>query len=159
MLQSWTKNVKNFALSYPQDFHPADLVPQWPLPPPHPCQCCSVRGRNDPAGLQHCFGDEGESICDCQCFWELFLEIRHDNVHFLIIFVQVCRCLRLSPFNLNRNISALKVLLCCKRSWMWAKQVFRYDDVSYERELRCEVGGGVKHANLILSTTVLVGRW
>ena len=42
---------------------------------------------------------------------------------------------------------------------MWAKQVFRYDDVSYERELRCEVGGGVKHANLILSTTVLVGRW
>ena len=40
---------------YPRDAPPADLVQLCPLPLPHPGQCCSVRGRNDPAGLQRCF--------------------------------------------------------------------------------------------------------
>ena len=31
MLQSWTKSVKNFALSYPQKAYPADRVPLRPL--------------------------------------------------------------------------------------------------------------------------------
>ena len=30
------KDCYNFRLSYPQDAHPSDLAPQWPLPPPHP---------------------------------------------------------------------------------------------------------------------------
>ena len=29
---SWTKSVKNFALSYPQNAHPDYLTPLWPLP-------------------------------------------------------------------------------------------------------------------------------
>ena len=34
MLQSWTKSVKNFALSYPQKAYPADRVPLRLLPHP-----------------------------------------------------------------------------------------------------------------------------
>lgn len=54
-VQSWAKSVKNVALSYPQSAYPVDLVPQWPLPLPHPGQSCLVGIRNDPAELQHCF--------------------------------------------------------------------------------------------------------
>lgn len=66
-------------------------------------------------------------------------------------------CLRLSLFNLNGNILALKVLLFRKSSWMWEKELFSYEDVSYERKLRCEVAGGVKHENcsLILRSGIL----
>ena len=34
MLKSWTKSVKNFALSYPQKAYPADRVPLGSLPHP-----------------------------------------------------------------------------------------------------------------------------
>ena len=54
-LQSWTKSVKNFALSYSQETHPANLAPGWPLPPPLPGQCCLVGSKNVPATLQRCF--------------------------------------------------------------------------------------------------------
>ena len=53
--QSWTKSVENFVVFYPQNALPAGLVPLWPLPSPHPGQCCSVRVNNNPTGLQHCF--------------------------------------------------------------------------------------------------------
>ena len=56
-LHSWTKSVKNFALSYSQDTHPANLAPWWPLPPPLPGKCCLVGSKNVLATLQHC------------CFW------------------------------------------------------------------------------------------
>ena len=39
-----------------------------PLAPPG--QRCSVGGRNDPAGSQHCFWGR-ESICSCLCFQDL----------------------------------------------------------------------------------------
>ena len=39
MRQSWMKSVKNFALSYPQNAYPVDLVPLWRLPSHHPGQC------------------------------------------------------------------------------------------------------------------------
>ena len=59
-LQSWTKSVKNFALSYTQETYPANLAPWWPLPPPLPGQCCLVGSKNVRATLQHCFlGKEG----------------------------------------------------------------------------------------------------
>ena len=45
----------DFALSYPQNAYPADLVLLWPLPSPHPGQICLFGIRNDPAGLQQCF--------------------------------------------------------------------------------------------------------
>ena len=54
-LQSWTKSVKKFALSYSQETHPANLAPGRPLPPPLPGQCCLVGSKNVPATLQHCF--------------------------------------------------------------------------------------------------------
>lgn len=41
MRQSWMKSVENFALSYPQNAYPVDLVPLWRLPSHHPGQCCS----------------------------------------------------------------------------------------------------------------------
>ena len=44
--QSWTESDENFALSYPQNAHPADLVPLWPLPSSHPGQSCLVGIRN-----------------------------------------------------------------------------------------------------------------
>ena len=49
------QKVLRFALSYPQNVYPADLVPLWPLPSPHPGQICLFGIRNDPAGLQQCF--------------------------------------------------------------------------------------------------------
>ena len=49
MRQSWMKSVENFALSYPQNAYPVDLVPLWRLPSHHPGQCCSYGVRNDPA--------------------------------------------------------------------------------------------------------------
>ena len=49
MRQSWMKSVENFALSYPQNAYPVDLVPLWRLPSHHPGQCCSDGVRNDPA--------------------------------------------------------------------------------------------------------------
>ena len=59
-LESWTKSVKNFALSYTQETYPANLAPWWPLPPPLPGQCCLVGSKNVRATLQHCFlGEEG----------------------------------------------------------------------------------------------------
>ena len=59
-LQSLTKSVKNFALSYTQETYPANLAPWWPLPPPLPGQCCLVGSKNVRATLQHCFlGEEG----------------------------------------------------------------------------------------------------
>ena len=63
ILQSWTKSVQKFALSYSQETHPANLAPHWFLPPPLPGQRCSVRSKNVPAALQHCFlGGKGE-VC------------------------------------------------------------------------------------------------
>ena len=47
MRQSWMKSVENFALSYPQNAYPVDLVPLWRLPSHHPSQCCSDGLRND----------------------------------------------------------------------------------------------------------------
>lgn len=81
-LQSWTKRLGNFALSYLQNAYLADLVLLWPLPLPHSGYSCLVEIRNDSAGLQHSFlGGEG-GMCGCQCFQELYLEIRPGNVHF-----------------------------------------------------------------------------
>ena len=62
-LQSWTKSVKNFALCYTQETHPAYLAPWWPLPPPLPGQCCLRGCKNVRATLQHCFlGGRGEYL-------------------------------------------------------------------------------------------------
>ena len=62
-LQSWTKSVENFALSYQQNTYPTDLVPLWSLHSPHPGQSCLVGIRNDPARLQHCLsGGKGEYL-------------------------------------------------------------------------------------------------
>ena len=80
-LQSWTKSVVNFALSYSQNAYLADLLPLWPLPSPNPGQSCLFKMKNDPAGLQHCFFGGRGSICSCQCFPGLYLETRHGNVN------------------------------------------------------------------------------
>ena len=62
-LQSWTKSVKNFALSYSQKTHPANMAPcdPSPSPPPLPGQCCLVRSKNVSVTRQLCFfWGEGE---------------------------------------------------------------------------------------------------
>ena len=59
---SWTKSVKNFGLSYPQNAHPDYLIPLWPLPWHHPGQCCPFKVRNGPARLQHCFRGKGRGV-------------------------------------------------------------------------------------------------
>ena len=46
-LQSWTKSVKNFALSYSQETYSANLATWWPLPG----QCCLVGSKNIPTTL------------------------------------------------------------------------------------------------------------
>ena len=102
MLQSWTKSVTNFGLSYPQNTYPADLVSLWPLTSPHPGQCCSVEIRNDPAGLQHWFfwGGRGESVVvGCKYFQQLYLETSHGSAHFnfLNTFVHDCRYFKNRP--------------------------------------------------------------
>ena len=60
--QSWTKSVENFALPYPQNACPADMVPLWPFPSPHPDQSCFVGIRNDPAGFQHFWREKEEYL-------------------------------------------------------------------------------------------------
>jgi len=52
--QSWTKSVKNFALSYLQETQPVNLASWSPLPPSPtlPGQCCLIRSKNVPATLQ-----------------------------------------------------------------------------------------------------------
>ena len=88
-LQSWTKSVKNSALSYTQDTHPAYLAPWWPLPPPLPGQCCLVGSKNVRATLQHCFF-WGGSILSEPGFRGKYSKIKHITCIFLNIFVQDC---------------------------------------------------------------------
>ena len=87
---SWTKSVENFALSYPPNAYPMDLVPLCPLHLPHPGQSCFIGIRNDPARHQHCFFGRKGDFFSCQCFQELYLETRHGNIYFSQHF-----CLRL----------------------------------------------------------------
>ena len=54
-LQSWTKSVKNFALSYSQETHSANLATRWPLPG----QCCLVGSKNIPTSTLFFFGGGG----------------------------------------------------------------------------------------------------
>ena len=93
ILQSWTKSVQKFALSYSQDTHPANLVPHWSLPPPLPGQRCSVRSKNVPAALQHCFlGGKRGSMLSELCFTGMYSEIRHTTWGICLnTFVQDCR--------------------------------------------------------------------
>ena len=99
-LQSWTKSVKNFALSYTQETHPAYLAPWWPLPPPLPGQCCLVGCKNVRATLQHCFLGGRGSILSEPGFRGKYSKIKHITCIFLNIFVQDCR---LKMFNLRTN--------------------------------------------------------
>ena len=80
------KSDEIFALSYPQNAYPVDLVPLWPLPSPHPGQSCLVGIRNDAVGLQHCFFFfrlEGGVFVVASSFKSSILKLHgHGNVHF-----------------------------------------------------------------------------
>lgn len=93
ILQSWTKSVQKFPLSYSQDTHSANLPPQGSLSPPLSGQRCSVRSKNVLAALPTLFvGREGGSMLSEQCFTEMYSEIGHTTWRiFLKIFVQDCR--------------------------------------------------------------------
>ena len=146
---TWTKSVKNVALSYPQNAHPDYLIPLWPLPWHHPGQCCPVEVRNGQARLQHCFrrkwGGGGVLICNCQCL--LYLETRHGNVHFCQNNIVVKDCILKLWFSFNscvtwsvsasiliqirdltsttsmkrqkRCMLSISANLCCRFDWSW----------------------------------------
>ena len=86
-------SYKKFALPYPHNAYPEDLLPPWSLFTPHLGQCCF---RNGPAGLQHLFsweGGKGElkvvNICSYQLTFILKLDMAKSI--FLNIFFQDCR--------------------------------------------------------------------
>ena len=76
-LKSWTKSVKNFVVSYPQNAYPADWVPLWLLSSPHPGQSCLVEVRNYlNQEFNSIFWGNGEcSDLSCQCFENLVLKL------------------------------------------------------------------------------------
>ena len=93
-LQSWTKSVKNFALSYSQKTHPANMAPCDPSPSP-PTPPWSVLF----SPQQKCFGHTstlffwggGGSILSEPGFRGKYSKIRLTRCLFLNIFVQDCR--------------------------------------------------------------------
>ena len=93
-LQSWTKSVKNFALSYSQKTHPANMAPCDPSPSP-PTPPWSVLF----SPQQKCFGHTstlffwggGGSILSEPGFRGKYFKIRLTRCLFLNIFVQDCR--------------------------------------------------------------------
>ena len=95
-LQSWTKSVKNFALSHPQNTCPMDLVLLEHLPSPHPGQCCSMEVRNDPAtpwpSTLFSWG-KGEVFVVTSHFKSFILKQDMAKSIFLHIFVQDCSSL------------------------------------------------------------------
>ena len=65
-LQSRTKIVKNFEVSYPQNAYPADWVPLWLLYSPHPGQSCLVEVRNSQPRNSTLFpGGTGDGVFGC----------------------------------------------------------------------------------------------
>ena len=75
MLQSWTKSVKNFALSYPQKAYPADRVPLRLLPHPTLVNVVHSGGSNSLWGK-----DQGRVYFNSSCFRELYLETKNKNI-------------------------------------------------------------------------------
>ena len=61
MYVSWTKSVKNFALSYPQNTYPWILYHNGPSPySPLVKVVVKLAVRNDSVGFQFAFGGNGE---------------------------------------------------------------------------------------------------
>ena len=84
--QSWTESDENFALSYPQNAHPADLVSA--MTPPLTPSWSKLFSRDQKLNIVFLGGRR--SICSCQCFQGFYLETRHGNVHFSQHFFQDC---------------------------------------------------------------------
>ena len=77
------KSYKKFALPYPHNAYPADVLPLWSLSTPHPGQCCFVGGQKW-SSQTSTWGEGGVRsdeylICSYQC--EVCLETRHGKVH------------------------------------------------------------------------------
>lgn len=121
MRQSWMKSVQNFALSYPQNAYPVDLVPRWRLPSHHPGQCMLFRRAQK--WSSNVFLEGEGSICSCQCFHELYLQTRQSNVHFSQYFFSKIkhrtRSLARTPVWLSRQRRNSRYDIC---GWSWINQ-------------------------------------
>jgi len=91
------KSYKKFALPYPHNAYPADLLPLWSLSTPHPGQCCFVGGQkwsSWTSTLIFSWGGGGVvfkvvNICSYRLSFILKLDMAKSI--FLNIFVQDCR--------------------------------------------------------------------
>ena len=149
-LQSWTESVENFALSYPQNAHPADLVPLWPLPSPQPGQSCLVGIRNDEPDLKIVSFSGGRgSICSCKCFQQLYIETGHGNVHFSQYFS--------SPFlpSCARKCFRSSLIASFKKTkWLAAKptKIEKLTKVFLLNYVRCMAREDRRHKAIALTT-------
>ena len=81
------KSYKKFALPYPHNAYPADLLPLWSLSTPHPGQCCFVGGQKWSSRTSTFFfpggGGEGGVKSGEYLYLpvELYLGTRHGEVH------------------------------------------------------------------------------
>ena len=91
------KSYKKFALPYPHNAYPADLLPLWSLSTPHPGQCCFVGGQKWSSRTSTFFfpGEGGGGVLKVVniCIYELSFIQKLDMAKsiFLNIFVQDCR--------------------------------------------------------------------
>ena len=91
------KSYKKFALPYPHNAYPADLLPLWSLSTPHPGQCCFVGGQKWSSRTSTFFfpGGGGGGVLKVVniCIYQLSFILKLDMAKsiFLNIFVQDCR--------------------------------------------------------------------